>query len=98
MPNHLFVLNLPDGFSESRMRAMLEGCSVTSIVLAEGLYGYLASIEMATQEDAVKAETILNSVAAPFGIVRGETRIGEKLAEMLIGLMEGTPRTHSELA
>jgi hypothetical protein len=93
MQTRLFVLNLPYFFSQSRLREALEGCNVTSIVLARTIYGVLASVETADQEDAKTAETILHSLKlpAPLGIVHGETSIGKKLGEVLLDLTEGPP-------
>jgi hypothetical protein len=65
MQTRLFVLNLPYFFSQSRLREALEGCNVTSIVLARTIYGVLASLETADQEDAKTAETILHSLKLP---------------------------------
>ena len=99
MQTRLFVLNLPYYFSQSRLREALEGCNVTSIVLARTIYGVLASVETASQEDAKNAEKILSSLKlpAPLGIVHGETGIGQKLGEVLLDLTEG-PTVYSNVA
>lgn len=99
MHTRLFVLNLPYYFSQSRLQEALEGCNVTSIVLARTLYGVLASVETAGHEDAKMAETILGSLKlpAPLGIVHGETGIGQKLGEVLRDLTE-EPTAYSSVA
>lgn len=91
LATRLFVLNLPYYFSQSRLQEALEGCNVTSIVLARTIYGVLASVETAGQKDAKTAETILSSLKlpAPLGLVHGDTAIGEKLGEVLLDLTEG---------
>lgn len=100
MPPRLFVLNLPYFFSASKMRDVLDGCHVTSVELGRTIHGVLASIEMLTEEDAAKAETILNGLKlpAPVGVIRGETRIGQKLGETLANLIETAPKTYSHVA
>lgn len=80
----LFVLNVPDGFSESRVRDLLDGCHVNHVVLARTRYGILATIETASELGAIKAETILDALALPLGIVRGDSRIGQKLGEIIL--------------
>jgi hypothetical protein len=100
MPPRLFVLNLPYFFSASKIRDVLGGCHVTSVELARTIHGVLASIDTLTEEDAAKAEAILNelNLPAPLGIIRGETRIGQKLGETLTNLTEAVPRTYSDVA
>ena len=100
MPNRLFVLNLHDGLSESWIRDVLVGCCVTSVKLARTRYGVLASIETEREQDAAKAETILDGLhlPVPLGIVRGDSRIGQKLGEILLLLTEPTPETYSGVA
>ena len=99
MQTRLFVLNLPYYFSQSRLREALEGCNVTSIVLARTIYGVLAAIDTAGQEDAKQARTILSSrkLPAPLGMVHGDTGIGQKLGEVLLDLTEGAT-TYSNVA
>ena len=96
----LFILNLPYYFSHSRLREVLNGCNVTSIVLARTIYGVLASVETAGQEDAKNAENILSSLKlpAPLGIVHGDTGIGQKLGEVLADLTEETQTPYSNVA
>jgi hypothetical protein len=100
MPPRLFVLNLPYFFSASKMHDVLNGCHVTSVELARTIHGVLASVETLTEEDATKAETLLNALKlpAPLAIIRGETRIGQKLGETLTNLTETAPRTYSDVA
>src|SRR5688500_3366060 len=100
MPSHLFVLNLPDGFTKSRMRDILDGCHVTSLVLARTLYGVLASIETACEEDAAEAATILDAMIlpTPLGIVRGDSCIGQKLGDILLHLTGARPGRRAGLA
>jgi hypothetical protein len=92
MQTRLFILNLPYYFSQSRLREVLNGCNITSVVLARTIYGVLALVETASQEDANNAETILTSLKlpAPLGIVHGETGIGQKLGEVLVDLTEAS--------
>ena len=100
MPNHLFVLNLPDGLNESWLCDVLAGCYVTSVVLARTRYGVLASIKTEREDDAAKAETILDglNLPVPLGIVRGDSRIGQKLGEILLLLTEAAPGPYSGVA
>lgn len=88
MSSELLVLNVPDDFSESRIRGLLAGCHVTTVAFVRTGYGILAAIETASEEDAVNAETILDGLAlpVPLGIVRGDSRIGKKLSEIVLYL------------
>ena len=85
MHPRLFVLNLPYFFSESKVHEVLKGCGVTSIRFARTVHGVLPSIQTLTEDDLVKAETILSALKlpAPLGIVRGDTLMGQKLDETL---------------
>jgi RNA recognition motif-containing protein len=85
MHPRLFVLNLPNFFSESKVRDILKECGVTSIRFAHTVHGVLASIQTLTEDDLVKAETILSALKlpAPLGLVRGDTLMGQKLDETL---------------
>lgn len=88
METRLFVLNLPYRFSESKMRDVLSDCNVTSVVFAPTIYGVLACVELASKTDAAKAQAILDGLKlpAPLGVVRGASRIGQKLGEILLDL------------
>jgi hypothetical protein len=88
MHPRLFVLNLPYFFSESKVCDILKECGVTSIRFARTVHGVLASIQTLTEDDLSKAETILGALKlpAPLGIVRGDTLMGQKLGETLLGL------------
>ena len=100
MLTHLFVLNLPQDFTESRMRTVLHGCHVTSLMLARTRYGAFASIETASEEGGAEAAMILDAVRlpAPLGIVRGDSRIGQKLGEILMHLTGARVGTYSQLS
>jgi len=100
MPSELFLLNVPDGFSESRIRELLDGCHVTTVAFVRTRHGILASIETASEEDAVEAETILDTLAlpVPLGIVRGDSRIGQKLGEIVLHLTGVGSGPHSGVA
>ena len=100
MPPRLFVLNLSYFFSASKMHDVLNGCHVTSVELARTIHGVLASVETLTEADATRAEPLLNALKlpAPLAIIRGETRIGQKLGETLTNLIETSPRTYSDVA
>lgn len=100
MSSRLFVLNLPHTFSESQMRDVLDGCNATSVEFVHTIYGVLTSIELASEEDAANAKTILAALKlpAPIDVVRGESGIGTKLGEILTYLTKGRSKAYSDMA
>ena len=85
MQTRLFVLNLPYFFSESRVREMLKGCDVTSVMFARTIHGVMASIQTSSKDEAEKVETILCALKlpAPLSVIHGGSLMGEKLRESL---------------
>ncbi len=92
MESRLFVLNLPNFFSESKVHEVLKGCRVASVRFARTAHGVLACIQTMSEDDLTKAETILGALKlpAPLSIVRSNTLIGQRLDETLLDPIQGT--------
>jgi hypothetical protein len=99
MHPRLFVLNLANFFSESKVRDILKECGVASIRFAHTVHGLLASIETLTEDDLAKAETILDALKlpVPLGIVRGDTLMGQKVGETLADFTGGRPTQYTDV-
>ena len=100
MQTRLFVLNLPYFFSESKVRDILKGCDVTSVMFHRTIHGVMATIQTGSEVAAGKVETILGAsrLPGPLGVIRGQSCIGPMLGDTLAALTKNSTAAYSDVS